>query len=121
MDGTWGAITCGSEQTGGIRNVYAYRISIVGATKYGLYVKSNTRRGGFTENVHVDRMTGVVERSLVFVTSTFDRQMLRGGQPGQRRAARGRGRLHRQRRRGRAGHRGRHRHPAGSRAAGRNG
>jgi polygalacturonase len=74
MNGTWGAITCGSEQTGGIRNVYAYRITIVGDTKYGLYVKSNTRRGGFTENVRVDRMTGVVERSVVFVTSTFDRQ-----------------------------------------------
>jgi polygalacturonase len=74
MDGTWGAITCGSEQTGGIRNVYAYRITVVGDTKYGLYVKSNTRRGGFTENVRVDRMTGVVARSFVFVTSTFDRQ-----------------------------------------------
>jgi polygalacturonase len=27
MNGNWGAITCGSEQTGGIRNVYAYKLS----------------------------------------------------------------------------------------------
>ena len=54
MNGNWGAITCGSEQTGGIRNVYAYKCALVGATKFALYVKSNTRRGGFSENVFLD-------------------------------------------------------------------
>src|SRR5437763_2624487 len=30
MNGNWGAITCGSEITGGVRNVYAYRCQVVG-------------------------------------------------------------------------------------------
>jgi polygalacturonase len=74
MNGNWGAITCGSEQTGGIRNVYAYGCEMVGATKFALYVKSNTQRGGFTENVNLDGFTGTVDRSFVFVTSTYNNQ-----------------------------------------------
>jgi polygalacturonase len=74
MNGNWGAITCGSEQTGGIRNVYAYRLSLIGATKYALYVKSNTRRGGFSENINLDSVSGVLARSVAFVTSTYNNQ-----------------------------------------------
>ena len=74
MNGNWGAITCGSEQTGGIRNVYAYRCSLVGATKYALYVKSNTRRGGFSENINLDSFSGVLERSVAFVNPVYNGQ-----------------------------------------------
>jgi polygalacturonase len=74
MNGNWGAITCGSEQTGGIRNVYAYRCTLVGATKFALYVKSNTRRGGFSENINLDSFSGTLERSVAFVTSTYNSQ-----------------------------------------------
>ena len=74
MNGNWGAITCGSEQTGGIRNVYAYKCTLVGATKFALYVKSNTRRGGFSENINLDSFTGTLERSVAFVTSTYNNQ-----------------------------------------------
>ena len=59
FEGPWGAISLGSELTGGIRNVYAYNNSTIGSsTKYALYVKSNTRRGGFVRNVHVDTFHG---------------------------------------------------------------
>ncbi|HEU4424738.1 MAG TPA: glycosyl hydrolase family 28 protein [Pilimelia sp.] len=74
MNGNWGAITCGSEMTGGIRNVYAYKCTLVGATKFALYVKSNTRRGGFAENINLDSFTGVLDRHLIFVTSTYNSQ-----------------------------------------------
>jgi hypothetical protein len=74
MNGNWGAITCGSEQTGGIRNVYAYKCTLVGVTKFALYVKSNTRRGGFSENINLDSFTGVLDRHLAFVTSTYNSQ-----------------------------------------------
>jgi polygalacturonase len=74
MDGTWGAITCGSEQTGGIQNVYAYQNTLRGDTKFGLYIKSNTRRGGFTKNINVDSLTGTMATAFAFVTMTFDRQ-----------------------------------------------
>ncbi|MFE5501510.1 glycoside hydrolase family 28 protein [Amycolatopsis japonica] len=74
MDGNWGAITCGSEQTGGIRNVYAHRLTVTGETKYGLYVKSNTLRGGFTENVNLDSVSGTFVRSVVYVLPDYNGQ-----------------------------------------------
>lgn len=74
MNGNWGAITCGSEQTGGIRDVYAYRCTLEGVTKFALYVKSNTLRGGFSENINIDSFSGVLDRSVAFVTSTYNNQ-----------------------------------------------
>ena len=74
MNGNWGAITCGSELTGGIRNVYAYRNTLVGVTKFALYVKSNTLRGGFAENINLDSFSGTLDRSVAFVTSTYNNQ-----------------------------------------------
>jgi hypothetical protein len=41
--------------TGGIRNVYVYDIQTIGSSVlYMLYVKSNTRRGGYAINLHLD-------------------------------------------------------------------
>jgi polygalacturonase len=57
MKGPWGAVTCGSEQTGGIRNVFAYKCVATG-TRYFLFIKSNTRRGGFTQNINLDSVVG---------------------------------------------------------------
>jgi polygalacturonase len=56
FSGPWGAITCGSELTGGIRNVYAYKCT-ANPTRYVLYVKSNTQRGGFAHNINLDSIT----------------------------------------------------------------
>ncbi|ANN15278.1 endopolygalacturonase [Amycolatopsis orientalis] len=74
MNGNWGAITCGSEQTGGIRDVYAYRLKVTGETKYALYVKSNTLRGGFTENINLDRVSGTFVRSIGYVLPDYNGQ-----------------------------------------------
>lgn len=54
--GPWGAVTCGSELTGGIANVYAYNCTA--KTRYALYVKSNTLRGGYAHNVNLDTIDG---------------------------------------------------------------
>lgn len=74
MNGNWGAITCGSEQTGGIRNVYAYKLTVTGETKYALYVKSNTLRGGFSENINLDSVSGTFARSIVHVRPDYNGQ-----------------------------------------------
>jgi len=74
MNGNWGAITCGSEQTGGIKNVYAFKCHIIGATKFALYVKSNTQRGGFSQNINLESFTGNPTRSYVFVLPTYNGQ-----------------------------------------------
>lgn len=74
MNGNWGAVTCGSEITGGVRNVYAYKNNIIGATKFALYIKSNTLRGGGAQNINLDSITGAPTRSYVYLTSTYNSQ-----------------------------------------------
>ena len=74
MNGNWGAITCGSEITGGVSNVYAYKCTITGDTKFALYMKTNTQRGGGATNVNLDSFTGAPTRNFAFVTSTYNSQ-----------------------------------------------
>jgi polygalacturonase len=60
--GRWGAITVGSEMSGGVRNVFAEDNQIFpGAgyrSFYALYLKTNNRRGGVVDGVHVRDLTG---------------------------------------------------------------
>jgi polygalacturonase len=74
MNGNWGAITCGSGITGGVSNVYAYRCTITGDTKFALYLKTNTQRGGGATNVNLDSFTVAPTRNFAFVTSTYNSQ-----------------------------------------------
>ena len=76
FEGPRGAIALGSELTGGIRNIYAYNNSTIGSgTSYVLFVKSNTRRGGFARNVHVDRFHGSgLQGAVVFTTMSYSGQ-----------------------------------------------
>jgi polygalacturonase len=58
LQGPAGGIACGSEMTGGIRNIYAFDVEADGAgLHHMLYVKSNTRRGGYTQNLNLDSVT----------------------------------------------------------------
>lgn len=73
-EGRFGFITCGSEQTGGIRNVYAYNNWTYGqGVGSALWVKSNRHRGGFTRNVNVDTFTGSsLQSAVVAITMYYD-------------------------------------------------
>ncbi len=51
-----GLFTCGSETSGGIRNVVAYNLKGVG-TKYGLRFKSTMQRGGVIEDIYLKNIT----------------------------------------------------------------
>jgi polygalacturonase len=77
-NGNWGMITCGSELTGGIENVFAFNNS--GSTRYAIYLKSNTRRGGFIRNLNVDstHAHGLIG-GFGFATMTYNGQT--GGFP----------------------------------------
>jgi polygalacturonase len=69
----YGAITLGSDMTGGIRNVFARRCHIGGPGLYfGLYIKTNSVRGGFAENIQLDDIT-VTHLTKEFVTCDFHR------------------------------------------------
>jgi hypothetical protein len=53
-----GMITLGSEESGGVQHVYAYKLSTFSkSNKHLLYMKSNTQRGGVINDVHVDTVT----------------------------------------------------------------
>jgi hypothetical protein len=61
-----GLFTCGSETSGGIRNIVAYNLKGMG-TKYGLRFKSTTQRGGTIENIYLSniKMIGVRDPLIV--------------------------------------------------------
>ncbi|NDV82148.1 glycoside hydrolase family 28 protein [Bacteroides sp. 51] len=58
-----GLITCGSETSGGIRNILGYNLRAYG-TSAALRIKSALNRGGFVENVF---MTDVVADSVKYI------------------------------------------------------
>lgn len=57
-----GLFTCGSETSGGIRNIAVYDMKGIG-TYFGFRFKSTSQRGGTVENIYIDNveMTGVVK------------------------------------------------------------
>lgn len=63
----YGAITIGSELTGGVRNVFVRDCRIGGpGLYYGLYIKTNSVRGGFVDGVHLrDIVMTNVDRDVV--------------------------------------------------------
>ncbi|TWD75182.1 pectate lyase-like protein [Kribbella amoyensis] len=54
----YGAITVGSDMTGGARNIYV-RDCVIGSDRlyFGLYLKTNSIRGGFAENIYLKDLT----------------------------------------------------------------
>jgi polygalacturonase len=79
LRGKWGAIACGSEQTGGIRGVYAHRCTVAGG-RYVLYVKSNSQRGGSTRDVHLDRIVAH-DQTEAFAAAMMDYDGQTGDHP----------------------------------------
>ena len=74
--GRWGAITVGSEMSGGVRNVFAQDCTIAkGSTYtsfYAVYIKTNKRRGGFVDGVYVRRLSGGPEsKGGIFVDMNY--------------------------------------------------
>ncbi|MFI7114564.1 glycosyl hydrolase family 28 protein [Nonomuraea sp. NPDC050227] len=60
--GRWGAITVGSEMSGGVHDVFAENNRIHAGSDYhsfyAVYLKTNNRRGGVVDGVHVRNLTG---------------------------------------------------------------
>ncbi len=62
FQGRWGAITVGSEMSGGVRNVFAQDCQVQAGSSYNnfhvVYLKTNQRRGGTVENINVRNISG---------------------------------------------------------------
>ncbi len=82
FSGRWGGVTIGSEMSGGVRNVFAEDCEINAPdfpgrypVKYALYIKTNRKRGGVIDNVHLRRFTGYnLERDVVWCTLNYNNQ-----------------------------------------------
>jgi len=82
FSGRWGGVTIGSEMSGGVRNVFAEDCEINAPdfpgrypVKYALYVKTNRKRGGTIDNIHLRRFTGRnLERDVVWITLNYNNQ-----------------------------------------------
>ena len=74
--GRWGALTVGSEMSGGVRNVFFQDCTIKKGPTYSafhvLYVKTNKRRGGTVDGIHARRIKATsVQREAVNVTENY--------------------------------------------------
>jgi polygalacturonase len=72
-EGRFGFLCCGSEMTGGIENVFAYRNRSYGRGIGSiLWVKSNTRRGGYARHIRIaDFRAGELRNAVVSVTTDY--------------------------------------------------
>jgi len=68
-------LTCGSESSGGIKNVYAFNNWVYGrGVKTMLHIKTNSERGGSTQNINIDTFSGSHFRcSVIDVSLNYDR------------------------------------------------
>ncbi len=74
--GPWGMISCGSEESQGIENVFAWNLQVVGhgrfrGVRYALYAKANSLRGGFVRNVRLGNIRGRCTGALVHLTLVY--------------------------------------------------
>jgi polygalacturonase len=74
--GRWGALTVGSEMSGGVRNVFFQDCTIKKGPTYSafhvLYVKTNKRRGGTVEGIHARRIKATsVQREAINITENY--------------------------------------------------
>jgi polygalacturonase len=74
--GRWGAVTVGSEMSGGVRNVFAMDNTIAAGSSYksfhGIYIKTNKWRGGVIENINVRNLTGgPITRGAIHVDMNY--------------------------------------------------
>jgi polygalacturonase len=83
FSGRWGGITIGSEMSGGVHDVFARRCVINSPefpghfpVKYPLYVKTNKRRGGVIDGVHLRHFSGAgVERDAIFINMAYNNEV----------------------------------------------
>jgi polygalacturonase len=76
LQGPAAGIAFGSEMTGGIRNVYVHDCKTYGSSvRHMVLVKSNTRRGGFAENLNFDSLEAEhLGGAWAFAQMDYDRQ-----------------------------------------------
>lgn len=65
------ALVIGSEMSAGVKNVFAENCEASGYLKRGIYLKTNTDRGGYIDNIHVENMKFGDVEDAVYMTSNY--------------------------------------------------
>lgn len=65
------AIVIGSEMSAGVKNVYAYDNEASGYLKRGIYLKTNSDRGGFIKNIFIESTTFGDVEDAIYITSNY--------------------------------------------------
>jgi polygalacturonase len=64
-------VVIGSEMSAGVRNVFVENCSFGGYLKRGIYLKSNSDRGGFIHNIYVKNVEFGEVEDCFFITSNY--------------------------------------------------
>lgn len=65
------AIVIGSEMSAGVKNVFAENCEASGYLKRGIYLKTNTDRGGFIKDIHIENIKFGDVEDAVYMTSNY--------------------------------------------------
>ena len=65
------ALVIGSEMSGGVKNVFVENGEASGYLKRGIYFKTNTDRGGYIKDIHVDNMKFGDVEDAIYMTSNY--------------------------------------------------
>lgn len=65
------ALVIGSEMSAGVRNVFAYNNAASGYVKRGIYLKTNSDRGGYIKNIYIDHLTFGAVEDTIYITSNY--------------------------------------------------
>lgn len=65
------AIVIGSEMSSGVKNVFAYNSKATGYLKRGIYLKTNSDRGGYIKNIYINDIKFLNVEDAIYMTSNY--------------------------------------------------
>jgi len=65
------ALVIGSEMSAGVKNVYVFDAEASGYLKRGIYLKTNSDRGGYIKNIHIENVNFGNVEDAIFMTSNY--------------------------------------------------
>ncbi|MFV0541552.1 MAG: glycoside hydrolase family 28 protein [Aestuariibaculum sp.] len=65
------ALVIGSEMSAGVRNVFAYNCEASGYLKRGVYLKTNSDRGGYIKDIHFENINFLDVEDAIYVTANY--------------------------------------------------
>ena len=65
------AVVIGSEMSAGVKNIYVENSKFIGYLKRGIFIKTNSDRGGYINNVHFKNLSFGKVEDCIFITANY--------------------------------------------------